>query len=215
MAGVTMVSSTPCWKSASIRWLCAAALVLCSLMLALGEARASTHVELTELQVERADDGLYLSARLRFDLPTVVEDALYKGIAIHFVADAEVLRERWYWYDQQVAAAQRYVRIAYLPLTRRWRMNVASQPIVNSGLGVTLTQHYDTLAEVMAAVQRISRWRVATTAELEQGGRQILHFRFRLDASQLPRTFQIGAIGDSDWALTVQRRVDLTLEGVR
>jgi hypothetical protein len=67
----------------------------------------------------------------------------------------------------------------------------------------------------MAAVQRISRWRVATAAQLDAGGRQTVRFRFRIDATQLPRAFQIGALGESDWALATERRVDLTQESGR
>ena len=212
MAAVTTDSFTRCWKNAWSSRLLAALLVLCALGLGAAPARAAASVELAELQVERADDGLYLSARLRFTLPAVVEDALYKGIAIHFVADTEVVRERWYWSDRQMASAQRYMRVAYQPLTRRWRLNTSSEPIVSSGMGVALTQYYETLNEALAAIQRISHWRIASSAELEPGGRQTVRFSFRLDASQLPRTFQIGAIGDSDWALAIERRVDLTQE---
>jgi hypothetical protein len=211
MATVTTDFFTHCWKNALTAGLLAAALALGLPV----PARAEARVDLTELQVEHADDGLYLSARLRLDLPAVVEDALYKGIAIQFVAEAEVLRERWYWYDRQMASARRHMRLAYQPLTRRWRLNTSPEPIVNPSLGVAFTQHYDTLAEALAAVRRISGWRIATPAELEGGGRQTMRFQFRLDASQLPRAFQIGAIGDADWALAIERRIDLTQEAAR
>ena len=212
MASVTMDFSTHCWKNILVSGLVA----LASLFGVFARpAHANTRVELAELRVERADDGLYLSARMRFDLPAAAEDALYKGIPVHFVAEADVMRERWYWYDQEMASVQRHMRVAYQPLTRRWRLNTSSEPIVSSGLGVTLAQHYDSLDEVMAAVQRISRWRVATAAQLDAGGRQTVRFRFRIDATQLPRAFQIGALGESDWALATERRVDLTQESGR
>ena len=202
-----------CWKSALASRLLAAALALWCLLLAeAGPARAETSIDLTGLQIEQADDGLYLSARLRFNLPAVVEDALYKGIAVHFVADAEIARKRWYWSDRKLASARRYMRVVYLPLTRRWRLNTSSEPIVGATLGVALTQHYDSLEEVMAAVQRISRWRIAANVQLEHDGSENLRFRFRLDASQLPRSLQVGALGDADWALSVERQVDLTPE---
>jgi hypothetical protein len=206
MTAVTTDFFMRCLKSV----LASGLLAWCLLGLAALPARAETSVELAELQVELADDGLYLSARLRFDLPTVVEDALHKGIAVHFVADAEVLRERWYWYDQRIASAQRHMRLAYQPLTHRWRLNVSSEPIVNSNLGITFAQHFDTLQEAMTTVQRIARWRIAPVVELERDGRQSVQFRFQLDASQLPRTLQIGVLGDADWTLSVERKIDLT-----
>ncbi len=216
MVAVTTVFITRCCKKARLDGLLALWLSMCLLMgWPAGVAKANTAVELTELQVERSEGGLYLSARLRFELPAVVEDALNKGIPIQFVAEAEVMRERWYWYDRQVAAAQRYMRVSYQPLTRRWRLNTSSAPILSSSLGVTLTQQYDSLEEVMSAVQRIARWRIASAGELDSGSRQTVRFQFRLDASQLPRTFQIGAIGESDWAISIERRIDLTQESAR
>jgi hypothetical protein len=217
MATVTTDFSTPCCKNAPVSWLLAVALALCCLLgMGAAPAWASARVELTELRVEPDDDGLYLSAGVRFELPAVVEDALHKGIAVHFVADAEIVRERWYWTDRQIASVQRYMRVAWQPLTRRWRLNTSSEPIVSTGMGVTLTQYYDTLAEVMAAVRRIARWRIAAVDQLAHGSRQSLRFRFRLDDSQLPRTFQTGTFSgtfsDSDWALSIERRVDLTQE---
>ena len=64
----------------------------------------------------------------------------------------------------------------------------------------------------MAAVQRISQWKVAEASDLEASGRQTLRFRFRLDSSQLPRTFQLGSLGASDWHISIERKLDLTQE---
>lgn len=208
-----MAFITPCWlggrpRAGLLAWLLAGLLCL----LPLPVAAAASAVELNELRVERVDDGVYLSAQLQLQLPSVVEDALDKGIPVHFVVEADILRERWYWSDQKLVSARRYLRVAYQPLTRRWRLNVSSEPIVNTGLGVSLSQHHDSLAEVMAAVERIARWRIADAAALEEGGRQFLRFQFRLDVGQLPRTFRIGAIGPSDWVVAVERRIELTPE---
>lgn len=85
--------------------------------------------EIAELRIERSDEGMYLSAQLKFELSSLVEDALQKGIPIFFVAEAEINRERWYWVDKTVATASRQIRLAYQPLTRRWRLNIAPGPI--------------------------------------------------------------------------------------
>ena len=165
-----------------------------------------------ELRVERSDEGLFLYAHLSFELAPSVQDALLKGIPIHFVAEARVLRERWYWFDQPVALAQRFTRIAYQPLTRHWRISTSSEPLVGAEYGLGLTQQYDSLDEVMSAVQRIAGWKIAGAAELASGGTQVLQFQFRLDASQLPRTFQLGAVRQADWHLQLERRLVLSAE---
>lgn len=176
-------------------------------------AQGQTQASLTQLRAERAQDGLYLSAQMKFELSGVVEEALYKGIPVYFVAEADVLRERWYWSDAVVATASRYMRVSYQPLTRRWRFTSSSEPLINAGLGVNLGQYYDSLSEAMASVQRISQWKIAEASAIEGDARQTLRFRFRLDASQLPRTFQLGALGQSEWNLSIERRIDLTVEG--
>ena len=76
-----------------------------------------------------------------------------------FVAEAGVFRDRWYWHDKQVALAARHMRLSYQPLTRRWRLVVSPTPIGNSGLA--LSQTFDTREEALAAVQRISHWKIA------------------------------------------------------
>lgn len=161
--------------------------------------------EVDELRLNLADDGLYLSTTMQFSLPALAEDALYKGIPMYFVAEAQVLRDRWYWSDRQVAATSRYLRLSYQPLTRRWRLIISSTPITNAGLGVSLGQNFDDFEDALAAIQRISRWKIAEGDAIEADAMHTVNFRFRLDMSQLPRPFQIGAVGRSGWNLLVSR----------
>ena len=209
MASVmTTVFSTHCLKSSGARLVLVLGLWL-ALAAGVGAAQG---VQLSELRVQRDDDGLYLSAQVHLELGPVVEEAMDKAIPVHFVADAQIVRERWYWSDEKLSDEKRYFRVAFQPLTRRWRLNTSNQPILDSGLGVSYSQFYDSLGEALSAVGRISRWKIADAAELEPGSRQMLRFRFRLDASQLPRALQIGASGQSDWAMGVERKIDLTHE---
>ena len=159
----------------------------------------------TSLEVERDSDGVYLNASLAFVLPPTVEDALEKGIPVTFIAEADLVRERWYWLDSKVASVQRYFRVSYQPLTRRWRLSVSSTPFNSSGLGVSVGQTYDQLSDVLATLQRVSRWKVADASQLSDEQAYRLQFRFQLDMSQLPRPLQIGALGRSDWSLAVAR----------
>ena len=166
--------------------------------------------EIRQLQLEKTDEGLFLSAATRFELPSVIEDALLKGIPMFFVADAVLYRDRWYWYDREVAHTQRHMRLSYQPLTRRWRLTVSPTVIGNSG--VALSQSFDTNEEALAAVQRISRWKIAETSDLVPNERYNVDFRFRLDISQLPRPFQIGAVGQADWNISVFRNQRLNVD---
>jgi hypothetical protein len=171
--------------------------------------------EITELRLERSDEGVYLTVGLRLDLPAVVEDALLKGIPMFFVAEAQLFRDRWYWYDKKLAAQARHLRLAYQPLTRRWRLNTSPSPITSVGLGLTSGQNFDNLPDALAAVQRIARWKIANATEVEPDASHNVDFRFRLDVSQLPRPFQIGAVGQSQWTIAVERNQRLTAENLK
>ena len=124
---------------------------------------------------------------------------MLKGVPLFFVNEAEVLRERWYWYDKKISAAERHFRLAYQPLTRRWRLNVTAGAGRDASLGLALNQSFDTLAQVLSVIKRISRWKIADASELDLNQKYKIEFRFRLDLNQLPRPFQIGALGQSDW----------------
>jgi Domain of unknown function (DUF4390) len=160
--------------------------------------------ELSQFSVERADDGVYLSAVVDFDLRPVVEEALAKGIPMFFVAEADVFQSRWYWTDRRVASATRTIRLSFQPLTRRWRVNIVNG-LVNStsGLRATLNQNYDSLDEALSAVKRLGRWRIADNAELDNDSLYRMNFSFHLDLSQLPRPFQIGVAGQRDWTVAL------------
>lgn len=178
-----------------------------------GSARAQSAAgDISLLKFERAGDAILLSATVKFELSAAVEEALLKGVAMIFVAEADVLRERWYWTDKKVASAARHMRLAYQPLTRRWRLNVASGVITSAALGVALNQNFETLSDALAAVRRLSHWKIADLSERDMEQRHLVVFRFRLDVSQLPRPLQIGTLGQADWNISVSSSQALTLE---
>ena len=190
-------------------------LVLACVMLALAwPALADPQTaEITQLQLERSEEGLLLSSAVRFELPQVIDDALLKGIPMFFVAEAVLYRDRWYWYDREVAHARRHMRLSYQPLTRRWRLTIS--PTVIGNTGIALGQNFDTQEEALAAVQRISRWKIAEAGDIHPDERYNVDFRFRLDVSQLARPFQIGAVGQADWNISVLRNLRLPIDSLR
>ena len=182
-----------------------------------------TAASISSVQVERTDGTVFLNAQIKFDLPAPVEDVLLKGIPLIFVAEAEVRQERWYWYDKKLIVAARQMRLAYQPLTRRWRLNITnitgSNGSLNSSLGGTLggglPQYFDTLSEAMSKIQRISRWRIVDLADLDPDALHTLDLSFRLDVSQMPRPFQIGLIGQSDWNISTSKSIRFSSEAVK
>jgi len=194
------------------------AVLLCMPMLVVlaPAARAETSAaEITQMRLERSAEGILLYANVRVDLPAAVEEALIKGVPMFFVAEADVVRHRWYWSDKVVATVQRHMRLAYQPLTRRWRLNVASGVITANSLGMSLNQSFDSLSDAMSALQRLSGWKVAEAGVIDPDATHKVEFRFALDLAQLPRPFQIGAFGQSDWTISARATQQIGPEGAR
>jgi Domain of unknown function (DUF4390) len=175
---------------------------------------AQAGVELEQMRVERQESGLLLQVYLKLELGPAVEDALAKGVAVHFVAEAELMRDRWYWYDRKVSQVSRYYRLAFQPLTRQWRLQVASEPIYSAGAASSIAQSFDSLQAALDVIRRQSGWKLAEASELETDARQHVIYRFRLDMSQLPRPFQIGAGNQADWNMSLSRQSRITPEMV-
>ncbi len=163
---------------------------------ALADAGNDTGLVLTRLAVQRAEEGLLLSYDVRFDLPDDIESALSKGVAVTFVARAELLRVRWYWLDQTRARAVRRWRLAYQPLTRQWRVSFDG-----------LSRQYTQLSDALDVLRRTNRWRIAEPSAYASDQDHEVVFRFMLDPNELPRPLQIGLGGQTDWNVAVERRV--------
>lgn len=206
--------STHCYKNSPVecgwRWCLGAMLWL---LLSFAQVHAQASADVSQVKVERADDAVQLSAQVVFEIPSAVEDALLKGIPMVFIAEADILRERWYWYDKRVGTAQRSMRLSYQPLTRRWRLNINSG--VGAPVGLALNQSLDSLAQALAVIKRVTYWKIADVSDLDPSAKYRVEFRFRLDLSQLPRPFQIGAIGQPDWDVSGSIIVPLSLETAR
>ncbi len=155
--------------------------------------------ELTRLLVQDTDEGLALSYEVRFDLHRDVEQTLSKGIAVVFVAHAEVFEKRWYWTDRRIASATRRWRLAYQPLTRQWRLNFDG-----------FSRTYSRLSEALEVLRQGSRWLIAEKLGEADPTDCYVDFGFPLDTTELPRPLQIALGGQSDWILQIERRVSVT-----
>jgi hypothetical protein len=156
-------------------------------------------VELLTLQATRADGAVNLEFSARVALPRAVDDALQKGVPLYFVAEATLLRNRWYWRDERVARLSRSWRLAFQPLTGAWRVSLGG-----------LHQTYASLDEALSAVSRSGGWKLIDADRLERDGSYYLEFSYRLDSSQLPGPMQFGLGGGADWTVGVSRtlRID-------
>ncbi len=179
------------WTRGLAGWLLWALLALMS-----GQAAAQS-VELKALKLERRDGELMLEFNTRIQLGAAIEDALQRGVPMYFLAQTVVYRNRWYWRDERITRVNRSWRLAYQPLTGTWRTSLGG-----------LSQGHASLADALAALSRISGWRLVEGEKLDPGEHYYVDFSFRLDNSQLPQPMQIDLGGD--WKLGVERslRID-------
>ena len=155
-------------------------------------------IELQSLQLQRADGALNVDFAARIQLSRTVEDALQRGVPVYFTAQAQLLRNRWYWRDERVARVQRTWRLAFQPLTSTWRVGFGG-----------LNQTHATLQEALASVSRLSGWKVADLTQVDPDSRHYVEFFFKLDTTQLPGPMQIGLTTQADWTLGLERTLRL------
>ena len=172
------------------------------LWLAASPALQAQGVELATMQVQRSEGALNLEFAARVTLPKAVEDALQRGVPIYFVAEAQLLRNRWYWRDERVARVSRSWRVAYYPLTSVWRVSLGG-----------LYQTYPTLSEALGTASRSGGWKLADLSHLDPDKSYYLEFSYKLDTTQLPGPMQFGIGGQSDWAVGATRVFKVDLSG--
>lgn len=162
-------------------------------MLAASSDAQAEAIALDSFELARTEEGLVLNFSARFELSRAVEDALQKGVPLFFVAQADVFRDRWYWRDKSVNSVTRTWRLAYQPLTRKYRVTFGG-----------LNQHFDSLVDALAAVSRTVNWKLADASQIDDG-RHYVEFSYQLDTTQMPRPMQIGIGGQPEWALRIER----------
>jgi len=180
-------------------WVLMLILLLGLCLAAGGSARAqntSPGIELSNVEVARSEDGLALSFSVRFELARLLEDALLKGTPLHFVAEADLIRERWYWRDKRITRVSRTWRLAYQPLARQYRVSFGG-----------LNQSFDNLSDALVAMRRVSNWKLADLKDVEDGARHYIALSYKLDTTLLPRPMQIGISGIPEWNLRLDNKV--------
>jgi hypothetical protein len=152
----------------------------------------AAEIEVNKPQLVAGDDGYVLSADFRFELTPRLEEAVTKGLVLYFVADFELSRNRWYWLDERMASRSLTYRLSYHALTRQYRLSTGG-----------LHQSFETLGEALRVLSRLRNWTVIDAGDksVKPGETYQAALRMRLDLTQLPRPFQISALGNKDWNL--------------
>jgi len=165
--------------------------VLLTLVLALGSAFAATPqgIDIHRPTLTAVEDHLVLEAEFDIALTSTLEEVLNKGVPLYFLLEFELIRPRWYWFNERVAYIQQEYRLSYNALTRQYRLGVGN-----------LHQNFATVTEALDVMSRVRRRIEIHPATLKRDT-YIAALRFRLDTSQLPKPFQLNAIVAREWNL--------------
>lgn len=158
-----------------------------------GLAQAA-EITVSHVQLLPNKKGYHLSADFDFNLSPFLQEAINKGLVLHFKAEFELTRSRWYWLDKRVNTRERRYQLNYHALTRKYRISTGS-----------LHQAYDRLEDAVMLLKRLRAWQVIEADLVRPGRRYQASLRFYLDRSLLPRPFQISPLSTNDWVLTTDR----------
>lgn len=162
--------------------------ILLAALLVLLPWGAQAETRMRSGEIVRGDTGYVLNADIELDLNPRLLDAVSRGISLYFTTELVIERPRWYWLNKAVVDRSLDYRLYYHAITRSYRLSVGS-----------IHQSFDDLESAVRTMTRIRNWHVADFDVLEAGVSHEVAIRFRLDTSQLPKPFQVTAIGSSDW----------------
>ena len=156
-------------------------------MVPLGHASS---IDVTSVSLEQTDEGYAVNASFDVKLTSRIAEALQSGVSLYFLAEFELVRPRWYWFDEKTVASRLQYRLTYHALSRQYRLWTG-----------TLHQPFGTLDEALRVLGRIRTWLVLEREQLSPGQTYQAAVRMRLDATQLPKPFQLSAITSREWTL--------------
>jgi Domain of unknown function (DUF4390) len=154
----------------------------------LAPAANAEGIKVKFFELERIEAEWFLNAAFQIELSPGLEDAIQKGVVLHFQTEFELTRSRWYWFDERPVLALRQTRLSYQPLTKQFR--------IASG-GLTFTAQ--TIAEALQVVGSIGGWRVIDGPGVDPSKPYSAALRMSLDLSKLPKPFQVNALNNKTW----------------
>ncbi len=166
--------------------------ILCSLGISLAHAETATlmHGSLS-LSEPGESPGLFANTSYEFDIPDELQKALRRGIALYFVHEIRVNKNRWYWLDRKVLDSKTILRLSFNPITRRYR-------VVTNGLSF----EYDSLNQALPFIKNLHHWRISDYNPIGNPQKYTVESRFYLDNTKLPKPMQVTSTSSDDWSIS-------------
>jgi len=149
-------------------------------------AARADDIEVRDVSLRATEEGLVLDADFAFELTPRLAEVVANGVPLYFRVEFELIRRRWYWFDDTTAVRRLQVRLSYHALSRQYRLS--------TGL---LQQNFATLEEALNVLKRVRNWLVVERSVSLSGDYEAA-LRMRHDVSLLPKPFQLSALTARD-----------------
>jgi hypothetical protein len=149
-------------------------------------AACADEIEVRDVSLRATGEGLVLDADFAFELTPRLAEVVANGVPLYFRVEFELIRRRWYWFDDTTAVRRLQVRLSYHALSRQYRLS--------TGL---LQQNFATLEEALNVLKRVRNWLVVERSVPLSGDYEAA-LRMRHDVSLLPKPFQLSALTARD-----------------
>lgn len=150
----------------------------------------ASSIEVNSANLALDDEGYAVNADFDVKLTSRIAEALQSGVSLYFLVEFELIRPRWYWFDEKTVASRLQYRLTYHALSRQYRLWTG-----------TLHQPFATLDEALRVLGRVRSWTILERDQLSPGQTYQAGVRMRLDPTQLPKPFQLSAITSREWTL--------------
>jgi hypothetical protein len=148
-------------------------------------------IDIKQFAIASTEEGYTVDADFEFGLTPRLEEALRNGVPLYFAVEFELIRPRWYWFDEAAVNTRIDVRLSYNSLLRQYRLSTGP-----------LQRNFSSYEDAMNVLSRVRSWLVIERDKLPPDTRYQAGLRMRLDTTQLPRPFQLSAITDRELNLS-------------
>ena len=193
-----MASSTRYYKKTSLHFGWKLNLIISffvSLLLSSSIVFAATNsILIKEADLQLVDDFYLLNAEISIDFDAEIEEAINKGVPLHFLIEFQVVSPRKYWFDDEIITTTNRVVLSYHALTKQYLVNRE-----------THQKSFETLDEAVDELLQLTDLKVFEKVLIEKDANYKAALLMRLDQAKLPKAIQVDAIASEKWNITSQK----------
>ena len=161
-------------------------------------------ITVNKAAVRESDDGYHLTASYDINLTMVMQQALSRGITLHFIGEFSLTRPRWYGMDEEVFQSEQSIKLSYNVLTRQYRISRGSllQNFASFEDAINILSRQTSLVIPPDLIKKDEGYFSYFSEWIKTEGNYFAAARLSLDTAQLPKLLQVNALTDSDWTLS-------------